>query len=331
MVDARSPEEYAEATIPGAVNIPILNNAERAEIGTLYKRDGKLIARRRGVEIVAPKIPALIERVAEMRASDTRLVIIFCWRGGLRSRAMTQFLDLAGIPARQMAGGHKRFRQHVLRFFSEAEWGRMIVLRGLTGVGKTRILNNLAAKGHEVIDLEGLASHRGSAFGNLDLPAQPTQKMFEALLWDRLQRIPPTGHVLVEGESRWIGRLQLPARVYKAMQRETCIWLNASLATRVKNLLEDYSALTEAKERFVGPIEALKERLGKQAVEELLTYLDREAWDDLVRELMTRYYDPLYRHKQPKDCIEVSVESLGAEMESILDAVAQGLELGPER
>ncbi|MBW2451765.1 MAG: tRNA 2-selenouridine(34) synthase MnmH, partial [Deltaproteobacteria bacterium] len=322
---------YAEATIPGAVNVPILNNAERAEIGTLYKREGKLIARRRGVEIVAPKIPVLVERVAEMRASETSLAVVFCWRGGLRSRAMAQFLDLAGIPARQMAGGHKRFRQHVLRFFSEAEWGRMIVLRGLTGVGKTRILNNLAAKGHEVIDLEGLASHRGSAFGNLDLPAQPTQKMFEALLWDRLQRIPPTSHVLVEGESRWIGRLQLPVRVYQAMQQETCIWLNASLATRVNNLLEDYSALTEAKERFVEPIQALKERLGAQAVEELLSYLDRGAWDDLVRELMTRYYDPLYRHKQPKECIEVNVESLGAGLDAVLDAVTQVLAPVSER
>jgi len=309
LVDARSPAEFAEATIPGAINVPILDDAERAEVGTLYKQAGKQIARRRGVELVAPKIPAMIEQVTARRAADTPPVVVFCWRGGMRSRALTQFLDLAGIPARQLEGGHKAFRSHVLEFFERRPWGRVVVLRGMTGVGKTLLLHRLAGQGYPVVDLEGLANHRGSAFGNLGLLPQPPQKMFDALLWDALRRIPADGYLLAEGESRHIGRLQLPSTVYQALQEEVSIWIKASLDTRVKNILDDYPAADELKEQFVRPIKALRERLGTKTVEEFLGLLQSGRWEEVVRELMVRYYDPLYDHTLPERRIEIDMDA----------------------
>jgi tRNA 2-selenouridine synthase len=325
LIDVRSPAEYAEATIPGALNVPILDDAERAEIGTLYKQVGRQDARRRGVAVVAPKLPALIEQVAAARTPNSPPVVVFCWRGGMRSRAMTQFLALAGIPARQLAGGHKAFRGVVRNFFEGGSWGRLLVLRGLTGVGKTRLLQRLAADGYPVIDLEGLANHRGSAFGHLGLARQPSQQMFEALLWDRLRRVPPDGYALTEGESRHIGRVALPLRVHQALQSEVSIWVEAPLAARVENILDDYPARDELRQEFAGPIRALKARLGRQAVEGLLDLLEQGAWQELVRELMVGYYDPLYRHTLPAQRIEVSVADSTADLADLKRTIAQVL------
>ena len=329
LVDARSPDEYAEASIPGAINVPILDNAERAEVGTLYKQVGKQAARRRGVELVAPKIPGLIEQVAARQSGTSLPAIVFCWRGGMRSLALTQFLELAGIPARQLSGGHKGFRRLVLEFFERGHWGRLVVLRGLTGVGKTHSLHGLAKQGCPVIDLEGLANHRGSAFGNLGLPPQPTQKMFEALLWDELRRIPGDGYALAEGESRHIGRVALPVTVYRALQTETSIWMTAPLAARVRNILADYPASDRLKEEFTLPIRALKDRLGKETMHRYLQMLAAGHWSELVSELMVNYYDPLYRHTLPEKRIEVDSEPEETLLQRIQLAVAEVLDSPP--
>jgi tRNA 2-selenouridine synthase len=330
LVDARSPDEFSEATIPGSINVPILDNAERAEVGTLYKQVGKRQARRRGVELVAPKIPTLIEQVASLQAGTSQPVVVFCWRGGMRSLALAQFLELAGVPARQLSGGHKGFRRLVLDFFEHGQWGRLLVFRGLTGVGKTHYLHCLMAEGFPVVDLEGLANHRGSAFGNLGLPPQPGQKMFESLLWDELRKIPRDKYALAEGESRHIGRVALPVRVYQALQAETSIWLNASLEARVKNILEDYPAVDLLKEEFVHPIRALKEKLGKETVHHYLQLLEAGKWSELVSELMVNYYDPLYKHTFPERRIEVDLEPEEMAMARIKSAVAEVLRQSPD-
>lgn len=331
LVDARSPTEYAEVSIPGALNVPILDDAERAEVGTLYKQVGKQQARRRGVEIVAPKIPAMLEQVAARQAGTSLPVVVFCWRGGMRSLALTQFLNLAGIPARQLTGGHKEFRRQVLEFFEQGRWGRLLVFRGLTGVGKTQWLKRLAACGHPVIDLEGLANHRGSAFGNLGLPPQPGQKMFEALLWDELRKVRPDGYALAEGESRHIGRVALPVRVYQSLQVETSLWLRASLEKRIAITLDDYPAVDQLKADFAPPLRALKDRLGKETVERYLTLLQNGNWPELVRELMVNYYDPLYRHTLPERRIELDLEPDATTQERLEAAIAEILaQPGPE-
>ena len=328
LVDARSPAEYAEATIPGAINVPILDNTERAEVGTLYKQVGRQAARQRGVELVAPKIPQLLAEI-EVRRPAGLPVVVFCWRGGMRSKALTQFLELAGIPARQLKGGHKVFRSLVCDFFERGAWGRLLVLRGLTGVGKTALLQRLAADGYPVLDLEGLANHRGSAFGHLGLPPQPTQRMFEALLWDALRRIPQDGYAVTEGESRHIGRVALPLRLYRALQAEVSLWIDAPLETRVRNILADYPARDSLREQFAAPLCALKERCGRQTVEELLALLERGAWEELVRELMLRYYDPLYRHTFPARRIEVAIEPESVGVPRLKAAIATLLATPP--
>jgi tRNA 2-selenouridine synthase len=325
LVDARSPDEFADATIPGAINVPVLDNAERVEVGTLYKQAGKRQARQRGVEIVAPKIPAMIKQVAELQAETSQPVVVFCWRGGMRSLALTQFLELAGIPARQLSGGHKGFRRYVLDFFEYGQWAKLLVFRGLTGVGKTYYLHRLAERGHPVVDLEGLANHRGSAFGNLGLPPQPSQKMFEALLWDELRKTPCDGYILAEGESRHIGRVALPARVYETLQIEKSIWLHASLEARVRNILADYPAVDRLKAGFTQPIRALKDKLGKETMNRYLQLLEAGSWSELVNELMVNYYDPLYRHTLPERRIEVDSEPEETVLERIQAAVAEVL------
>jgi len=306
-VDARSPAEFAKATIPGAINVPILNDAERAEIGTMYKQQGRDVARQRGISLVSFKIPAMVEAVREAIGSKKRPVLVFCWRGGLRSQALANFLCLDDIPARQIVGGHKAFRKVVRDFFEQGEWGSILVLRGLTGVGKTRLLHRLAAEDWPVLDLEGLANHRGSAFGALGLAKQPGQMMFEALVWDHLRQISPGEYVITEGESKMIGRLCIPPRLYAAMQEETSIWINAPLERRIEIILDDYPAREQHKDLFVRPLQALKERLGKERVAEMLDLLEKSEWEELTARLMIDYYDPQYNHLKPDDRVELEV------------------------
>jgi len=325
LIDARSPAEFAEATIPGAINIPVLDDAERKEVGMLYKQAGKNVARRRGVVLVSPKIPVMVEQIAGLQAGTSLPVVVFCWRGGMRSLALTQFLELAGVPARQLSRGHKGFRRHVLDFFDNGQWGRLVVFRGLTGVGKTHYLHRLAESGFPVIDLEGSANHRGRAFGNLGLPPQPTQKMFEALLWDELRKVPKGSFALAEGESRHIGRVALPVQLYKSLQVETSIWLQADLSKRVRNILSDYPAIDSLKGEFAEPIKSLKERIGKQTVRRYLELLDAGKWTELVSDLMENYYDPLYRHTLPERRIEVDLEPEETVLQRIQYAVSRVL------
>ncbi|HAD04409.1 MAG: tRNA 2-selenouridine(34) synthase MnmH [Desulfuromonadales bacterium GWD2_61_12] len=329
LIDARSPAEFAETTIPGAVNVPLFDDLERAEVGTLYKEAGKKVALKRGMELVAPKIPALIAMVEAASGERRGPVLVFCWRGGMRSRALTTFLELAGITARQIEGGHKAFRALVRDFFERGEWGRLLVLRGLTGVGKTRLLLRLQQEGYPVIDLEGLAHHRGSAFGYLGLPAQPSQKAFEARLWDALRRVPAAGYALAEGESRHIGRLILPQRVHQALQVETSLWIEASLDYRVAVVLDDYPACEELQEAFLRPLQLIRPRLGGEAHDRLVGHLQAGRWAELARELMVLYYDPLYDHTCPDNRIDIAIEPEGEGLVRLKAAIARLLAAPP--
>ncbi|WP_321368993.1 tRNA 2-selenouridine(34) synthase MnmH [uncultured Desulfuromusa sp.] len=326
IIDVRTPAEFAESTIPGAMNVPIFSNEERVQIGTLFKQKGKMAARKLGVEIVAPKIPALLERIEDFRCGHSGPVIVFCWRGGMRSLAMTSFMNLAGIPARQLLGGHKGFRRKVLDFFEQQEWPPIFVLRGLTGVGKTRILDRLQQMDYPVIDLEGLANHRGSAFGALGLEPQPSQKQFDALLWDRLSQLQDSPYLVTEGESLHIGRLMVPKSFHQAMQIQTSVWIKASLDIRTRIILEDYPALDQLREQFERPINALKERLGNKLVGEFLELLNSGQWDKLVRELMVRYYDPLYMHTLPERRIEIELDTMASVTEKVAVALDKLIE-----
>ena len=323
LIDVRSPAEFAETTIPGAVNVPIFSNEERAQVGTLYKQRGNRAARRLGVDLVSPRIPAIVAAVEAAQGERRSPVIVFCWRGGMRSQAISSFLNLAGIPARQLVGGHKGFRSHIVKYFEQVQWPPVYVLRGLTGVGKTRVLHDLEKQDFPVVDLEGMANHRGSAFGNLGLDPQPSQKMFEALLWDCLDRYRDASYLLTEGESLHIGRVVIPKRFHQAMQVEPSLWLTASLATRVEVILEDYPAIDKLSSQFEPPLLALKERLGKKVVAEFCQLLHDGQWEDLTRELMVRYYDPLYLHTLPAQRTEIDLDPYPQGLERVIKALAE--------
>ncbi|MCD6581127.1 MAG: tRNA 2-selenouridine(34) synthase MnmH [Desulfuromusa sp.] len=321
VIDVRTPAEFAEATIPGAVNVPIFSNEERAQVGTLFKQQGKRDARKLGVQLVAPKIPLLMEQIEDLRRDHSGPVIVFCWRGGMRSLAMTSFMNLAGIPAQQLLGGHKGFRRKVLDYFEQQQWPPIFVLRGLTGVGKTRVLQQLQQLDYPVVDLEGLANHRGSAFGALGLEQQPSQKKFDALLWDRLEQLKDQTYLVTEGESLHIGRVMIPKLFHQAMQVEPSLWLTASIDVRTQIILEDYPALDQLREQFKKPINALKERLGSKVVAEFLELLNAGQWDNLVRELMVRYYDPLYLHTLPERRVEIELETVDSATQKVAAAL----------
>lgn len=322
-IDVRTPAEFAEASIPGAVNIPFFSNEERAQVGIVYKQSGSIAARRLGMEIVSPRIPDLVYQALSCPRNEELPVVIFCWRGGMRSQVMAVLFNLAGLPTRQLSGGHKGFRRHVIDFLAAAEWGRFFVLRGFTGVGKTRLLLHLAAEGFPVIDLEGMAEHRGSAFGGLGKGPQPSQKMFETLLWDRLRKVPREGYALLEGESRHIGKLTLPEHVYDSLQQGATLWINASLDYRARIILEDYPTLGHMKGAFTAPIKTLERRLGKKTVTDLLYLLEQDRWEELARELMTVYYDPLYSHSRPEKTIEIEIEPEKAGLLRLKNAIVK--------
>lgn len=330
-VDVRSPHEFAQATIPGAHNIPILTEEQRIEVGTLHKQCSANHARKRGMELISPRLPALIGRVTALQQEFKRPVIVFCWRGGLRSAAMTAFLHLCGVPVFQLQGGHKAFRRHVLDYFEHGHWARMLVLRGLTGVGKTRILEQLRTQGWPVLNLEALANHRGSAFGAIGCPEQPGQKQFEALLWNELRHTSADDYMVTEGESRHIGRVMLPARLYAALQLETTLWLETDMDARVRVIAEDYAVEDLPAQAFIPPLNALLQRLGRERVSQLHELLAQRNWAALIRELMLQYYDPLYAHTKPQQRVEITVDPFASEHQELLHALATIIDAPTQR
>ena len=276
-------------------------------MGTTNKQVNAYRALLEGLEYVGPKMRAFVEDAKRMAPSGK--VAVHCWRGGQRSSSMGWLLDLAGMDVQVLEGGYKAYRNHVLEQFASCR-PRLLIVGGPTGSGKTDVIHSLEKLGEQVIDLEGLANHRGSAFGGLGLQPQPGQKQFEALLWQELEGLRDAAYLVTEGESLHIGRLQVPKKFHQAMQVEKSLWLNASLELRTRIILEDYPALDQLREQFERPLLALKERLGKQVVAELLELLQQGQWEQLVRELMVRYYDPLYLHTLPEQRLEIELDPL---------------------
>ncbi|PFA63242.1 tRNA 2-selenouridine(34) synthase MnmH [Bacillus sp. AFS015802] len=290
-VDVRSPSEYREMTIPGSVNIPVFDDGERAEVGTLYKQVSKEVATDRGLEIFSGKLPAFVR---EFRKLDGEIVV-FCWRGGMRSKAAATFLDLMGIRTSRILGGVRAYRHWVL---NELKAFKMkpasFVLNGGTGSGKTAILKELQGEGYPILDIEGLANHRGSIFGEIGLTAH-NQKTFDSLLLQELMKLQESPFLLFEAESKRIGKLILPDFLVEEKENAFHIFIEMPMKERVRHILAEYR-LHEHHEEFVEAFRFIKRRIHSPIANEIEDELKVRNYGRILELLLEYYYDPRYLH-----------------------------------
>ncbi|WP_088225369.1 tRNA 2-selenouridine(34) synthase MnmH [Desulfosporosinus sp. FKB] len=294
LIDVRSEGEFEEATIPGSVNLPLFNNKERAEIGTIYTQSSPAIARELGLNIASPKLPELVKKVEELSKSGP--VVLFCWRGGMRSKAVAAVSELMGIPIYRLQGGFKAYRNLVVEYFNNPLPVKVVVLRGNTGVGKTELLGKLRSEGYPAIDLEKLANNRGSVFGALGLGNSPSQKRFEGLLYEELNLLRSFPYVIVECESKRIGRVTIPTTFFSAMQQGTQLLQYDSLPNRVQRLIREYTSVPSALEEIGAALERLVKTLGHVKVRELRSLLEANHLEIFTERLLVEYYDKLYAY-----------------------------------
>ena len=296
-IDARSPAEFAEDHLPGAVNWPVLDDAERARVGTLYVQQSPFAARKIGAALVARNIAAHIEAQLADTPRDWR-PLVYCWRGGQRSGSLALVLAQIGFRAAQLEGGYKAFRARVRADLDTLPAAlRFRVLCGRTGSGKTRLLQALRDAGAQVLDLEGLAHHRGSVLGGMPGLPQPTQKHFDTRVWQVLRSFDATRPVFVESESAKIGNLRVPPALLERMHAGGhCVRIDTHDDARVALLLDDYRDAMADPEPLCRLLDALVELRGRERIAQWQALARGGRWPELVRALMAEHYDPLYEH-----------------------------------
>jgi len=294
IIDARSPGEFAEDHIPGAINLPVLDDAERARVGTLHKQSSAFDAKKVGAALVARNIATHLDAWFAGKPKAYR-PLVYCWRGGNRSGSLTHILQKIGFAAVQLDGGYKAYRRHVVAELDRlpALFNFRVVL-GPTGSGKSRLLLALADVGAQVLDLEALAAHRGSLLGALPGQAQPSQKSFESAVWAALSGFDPARPVFVESESKKIGSLQVPEALIRTMRSSPCLRLEVPLAARVALLIEDYAHFLDDPEAINERLAHLAELRGRETVAAWQALSRQRAWPALVAALLQQHYDPAY-------------------------------------
>ncbi|MDQ6620310.1 MAG: tRNA 2-selenouridine(34) synthase MnmH [Pseudomonadota bacterium] len=293
-IDVRSPSEYAEDHLPGALSHPVLSDAERASVGTLHAREGAFVAKRMGAAIVSRNVAQLLESAFADRPREWS-PLVYCWRGGKRSGALTHVLNEIGWHAVQLQGGYRAFRRHV-RTELQVLPARLDlrVVCGLTGSGKSRFLWALASEGAQVLDLEQLAAHRGSLLGDLPDAPQPSQKAFETLLFEAMRCFDTSRPVYVESESTRIGGLQVPSELLAAMREARCVRIELPLSLRVELLREEYAHFIDDAEHLAQRLSPLTPLLGQETISRWITAAQAGDWDALVRALLAEHYDLTY-------------------------------------
>ena len=297
IIDVRSPAEFAEDHIPGAINLPVLDDSERAEVGTLYKQVDPFVARKRGAALTSANIARHLTTLAE-QPRDWR-PLVYCWRGGQRSGSLALVLNEIGWPVTLLQGGYKAYRREVQsRVPTEITRLRFQVLAGPTGCGKTAILHQMAESGFQILDLEGLANHRGSLLGQEPDAPQPSQKYFESLLFQALSRFDPDQPVWVESESSKVGEIHLPKALFERLIEAPALGLDCPVSERAAYSLAAYKHLTEQPTQTLGLIEKLAFRHSRQQLSTWRMQLESEDWLGLCHSLLEAHYDPAYHRSQ---------------------------------
>lgn len=301
IIDARSPGEFAEDHLPGAINLPVLDDAERAIVGTAHAEQGAFAAKRIGAPLVSANIARHLTSALADRPRTWR-PLVYCWRGGSRSGSLTHVLRQIGWDAVQLEGGYKAFRRQVSTDLTElpTRFAYRVVC-GATGSGKSRLLEALVRAGAQVLDLEQLARHRGSVLGDLPGDPQPTQKAFETLLWHALSGFDPGRAVFVESESRKVGNLRVPDSLIERMRASPCLKLEASQAVRIELLMEEYAHLIADAALLHDKLRCLTPLHGRERIAEWEGLVDARNHRALVADLLEKHYDPAYQRSMTRN------------------------------
>ena len=312
IIDVRSPSEFAEDHIPGAVNLPVLSDEQRHEVGTIYCQQSRHEARRIGAAYVTANISEFLHGHFAQKSADY-CPLIYCWRGGMRSRSLATILNNVGWYTKVVDGGYRRWRQTVVNTLRESELQhRLILIDGQTGANKTKILSKLATQGHQTLDLEKLAKHRGSVFGSYPDVKQPSQKYFESLIHSELERFDTRQAVFVEAESPKIGRRAIPTALVNKMRCSPRIEIRADAKVRASNLIDCYADLIAEPEKIRDALDYLRPYHASKLIQRWLEFVAQQRFETLALELIEAHYDPCYERQRRKhqeqttDIIELS-------------------------
>jgi tRNA 2-selenouridine synthase len=321
IIDVRSPSEFTYGHIPGAINIPLFDDKEREAVGIIYKNEGRTKAIIKGLQLTGPSMSLKLEKALE--AARNNKLLVHCWRGGMRSEAMSWLFSLGDIETRVLEGGYKSYRNHVLENLAQKR--RYIVLGGLTGSGKTEILKHIKVLGNQVIDLEGIAHHKGSAFGSLGQPEQPSSEHFANLLFHELAKTDKSGVVWLEDESKNIGTVFLPDQFFNNLREAPVIAIIMDINTRMPRLLREYSLYS--KEELKQSVTRISKRLGGDNTHEAISEIEASNFARAI-EITLGYYDKTYMYGLKKraaeqiNYIETDTDEISVNVNKILKAAS---------
>ena len=294
IIDVRSPLEYEEDHIIGSINCPVLNDQERIIVGTIYKKESTFKAKIIGSSLTARNIAKHIEEKF-INQQGSWQPLVYCWRGGQRSKAFSIILSEVGWRTCQLEGGYKKYRNEVINFLNRTGSKlKIILISGKTGSAKTKILQNIKLQGGQILDLENLANHKGSLLGKIPGLKQPSQKLFESKLYHQIKQLDLRKNVYIEAESSKIGNIHIPKTIWAKMIVSPRIEIEADLELRSSFLLKDYRYMCENPELIKPIIYGLKNRLSKKLINDWLELITKKLWLDLTKSFLQNHYDPSY-------------------------------------